>query len=325
MHQENLKLPISDHFELHQITAGVYAAIAVEGGAAYSNAGIIDLGDRTLIFDTFDTPIAAEDLKSAAEHLTGRPVSSIIISHAHDDHWSGNQVFAHHTPIIATHITHAEMSARAEDIRDLQEDPSEFEELVRENEERLETEKDERKRKYIKNSILRYRYALEVLPTFELRLPNQTFDKDLIFHGTQRSAELRTSGKGHTVSDCYLILPAEVIVFMGDLGFFQCQPFMAFCNPEAWQTQLEWFEESDFETFVPGHGPLGTKGDIALQKRYIAILEELVGRIVKEGGSVEEALQISLPEPFDTWLDGGMARFETNVRSAYERLSVERS
>lgn len=162
-----------------------------------------------------------------------------------------------------------------------------------------------------------------MLPTLELRFPNQTFDSQLIFHGSQRSAELRTSGKGHTVSDCYLILPAESIVFMGDLGFFQCQPFMAYCNPAAWQAQLDGFEGSELEIFVPGHGPLGTKADIALQKRYITVLEEMVGRIVKEGGSVEEALQISLPEPFDAWLSRGMARFEANVRSSYEHLSGE--
>ena len=323
MHQKNHNLPTSDHFELHQIAEGVYAAIAIEGGAAYSNAGLIDLGDRTLIFDTFETPIAADDLKSAAEQLTGRPASCIIISHAHDDHWLGNQVFADHTPIISTHETRAEMSERAEDIKDLQENPFELEEEIQEFKVRLESETDERMRASINNSILRYRYALDMLPTLELRLPNQTFDSQLIFHGSQRSAELRTSGEGHTISDCYLILPEEKIVFMGDLGFFQCQPFMAFCNPEAWQAQLEGFEGSHFELFVPGHGPLGTKADLALQKRYITVLEGMVGRIVKEGGSVEDALQISLPEPFDAWLSGGMTRFEANVRSSYERLSGE--
>jgi hypothetical protein len=34
MRQTNHKLPTSDHFELHQIAEGVYAAIGIEGGAA---------------------------------------------------------------------------------------------------------------------------------------------------------------------------------------------------------------------------------------------------------------------------------------------------
>ena len=60
MQDTTSKLPTSAHFELKQLAEGVYAAIAVAGGGARSNAGIIDLGDHTLIFDTFLTPTAAE-------------------------------------------------------------------------------------------------------------------------------------------------------------------------------------------------------------------------------------------------------------------------
>lgn len=317
----NNDLPKSDHFELHQLAEGVFAAIAIKGGAAYSNAGIIDLGDQTLIFDTFETPIAAQDLKMAAEQLTGRPASCVIISHAHNDHWLGNQVFPDHTPIIATHKTRTEMFMFAEDIKEIQENPSLLEEMIREYEERLKTETDERQRASLEKATSRDRYGLEALPTLELRFPNQTFDGKIVFYGTRRKAELLTQGGGHTKSDCYLVLPAERLTFMGDLGFFQCQPFMGYCNPELWKAQLDRMELSDFEIFVPGHGPLGTKADIALQKRYINYLEDWVARIVSEGGSVEEVLEQSLPEPFDDWLIGGMARFETNVRSSYERQS----
>ena len=52
----------SKHFQLQQVAEGVYAAIHIDGGAAIGNAGIVDLGDRTLIYDTFFTPQTAEDL-----------------------------------------------------------------------------------------------------------------------------------------------------------------------------------------------------------------------------------------------------------------------
>jgi len=110
-------------------------------------------------------------------------------------------------------------------------------------------------------------------------------------------------------------------MFMGDLGFFQTQPYMAFCDPEAWMVQHESMRQSNIETFVPGHGPLGTKADIALQGEYITALEEMVAQVIQEGGSVEEALQRPLPAQFDGWLAGEMVRFERNVRSSYERLS----
>lgn len=314
-------LSTSEHFELKQIAEGVYAAIAIAGGGARSNAGIIDLGDHTLIFDTFLTPTAAEDLRAAAEHLTGRLATYVINSHAHSDHWCGNQVFASHAPIIATHQTWEMIPMMMDYMEQLKEDPSELEKEVQEDEERLKTETDARRRKALEASIGRGRHVLASLPTLEFRLPNQTFEGTLVFHGPKRRVELLTEGKGHTDSDAYLVLPEERIMFMGDLGFFQTQPFMGSCDPAAWMAQLESMQQSNVETFVPGHGPLGTKADIALQMEYITALEELVAQVIQEGGSVEKALQWPLPAQFDGWLVGEMARFERNVRSSYERLS----
>jgi glyoxylase-like metal-dependent hydrolase (beta-lactamase superfamily II) len=107
---------------------------------------------------------------------------------------------------------------------------------------------------------------------------------------------------------------------MGDLGFFQCQPFTVYADPQAWVAHLEEMEQSSAETFVPGHGPLGTKADLALQGQYINLLQELVAGAIEEGLSVEETLEKPLPAPFDAWLHGGMARREANVHSTYERL-----
>ncbi|MGZ4123740.1 MAG: MBL fold metallo-hydrolase, partial [Tumebacillaceae bacterium] len=78
-------LPNSEYFTLQQVADGVYAAISKEGTGSWANAGIIDLGDQTLIFDTFATPKAAEDLRKAAELLTGRSTCIVINSHDHID------------------------------------------------------------------------------------------------------------------------------------------------------------------------------------------------------------------------------------------------
>jgi cyclase len=92
----------SVHFRLHRLAEGVFAAIHSEGGWAQSNAGIVDLGDRVLIFDTFIAPEAANDLRSAAAALLSRPISAVINSHYHNDHIWGNQAFPDDVPIIST-------------------------------------------------------------------------------------------------------------------------------------------------------------------------------------------------------------------------------
>ena len=68
-----VQLPASRHFTLHELGEGIYAAIHKPGGWAQSNAGIIDIGDRTLVFDAFLSPRASQDLLAAAQALTGRP------------------------------------------------------------------------------------------------------------------------------------------------------------------------------------------------------------------------------------------------------------
>lgn len=70
-----VKLPVSPHFSLVELNEGVYAALHAPGGWAQSNAGIVDLGDRTLVYDAFLSPLATRDLLAAAQALTGRPAS----------------------------------------------------------------------------------------------------------------------------------------------------------------------------------------------------------------------------------------------------------
>lgn len=314
------KSSASRHFRLEQVADGVYAAVAIKGGAAFSNAGIVDLGDCTLIFDTFETPRAAKDLKAAAEHLTGRPATYVVNSHFHLDHWLGNQVFAAHATIIATHRTHEQMPEMADFMMGYKKDPSELKEMLRKDQERLETETDARRRETLESAISRWQVALESLPILDLEFPNQTFDGKLVFHGTRRRAELITHGSGHTSDDCFLVLPVEKVAFLGDLAFFQRQPFMAHCDPAAWVAQLEKLEQSDVETFVPGHGLVGTKADITLERRYITALEALVSWAIQEDESVEAILQRRLPAPFDAWSDDGTP-LEGNVRLLHQRLS----
>lgn len=321
MNSSTTSLPTSEHFKLTQLADGVYAAVAFEGSAARSNAGIIDLGEQTLIFDTFDSPLAAEDLRAAARHLTGREATCVIISHAHADHWCGNQVFDRRVPIITSHGIREEMPLATGWLRELKEAPSELQDAIQEEKARLKTETDPRWITSLELSIRGMEQRLETLPLLELRLPDQTFSGEIAFYGTHRRATLVEVAPAHTKHDLYLLLREDRIAFIGDLGFFQCQPFMVFCEPDAWMRQIEALEQVEVDVFVPGHGPLGTKADLALQRQYIALLPGLVADAIAEGLSPEQAIQKSPPAPFEAWLHGGMLRWEGNIRSFYDRLS----
>jgi cyclase len=87
-------------FHLEQVAEGAWAAVAASQFAV-GNAGIVDLGGETLVFDTFFTPAAARGLLEEARRLGLPPVSVVVNSHWHGDHVRGNQIFEG-VPIVAT-------------------------------------------------------------------------------------------------------------------------------------------------------------------------------------------------------------------------------
>ncbi len=46
----------TEAFSINKMAEGVYAAIAIPGNGAWSNAGFVDLGTELLVFDAFNTP-----------------------------------------------------------------------------------------------------------------------------------------------------------------------------------------------------------------------------------------------------------------------------
>jgi glyoxylase-like metal-dependent hydrolase (beta-lactamase superfamily II) len=316
-----MNLPESKHFELKSLAPGIFAALGAPAGAAFSNAGIIDLGGQTLVFDTFMTPTAAQDLRAAAEQLTGQPVSCVINSHMHSDHWCGNQVFDLRTPILATHKTREMMPASVADLKETKANPSKLVEDISKDQQRLASVTDARLRMGLEIAVARQSYVLASLPTLEFRLPDQTFDGEIVFHGSRRTAVLHALGKGHTASDAALALPEDGILFMGDLGFFKTQPYMAGCDPHAWAALLNSLEAMRLPVFVPGHGPVGDQSDVTLLKGYITALQELVLQAVGECKTLEETLQLQLPEPFAACQAKDVQRFDGNVRALYQRLT----
>ena len=203
------------------------------------------------------------------------------------------------------------------------ESPGEWQEWLKNAEEQLQTEEDERVRVGLENSITLTRYVIAEMAEFQPRYADQTFEGAVAFEGGKRNAELRSLGRGHSEDDAVLLLPEDGIAFIGDIGFFDIQPYMGFCDLDLYRKQLHFFQESDFGVLVPGHGPVGGKDEIALQLEYFDVMEDLVRKVAQSGGSFEDAMRITLPEPFDKWLIGGMARFEVNVRYLFARFGGE--
>jgi len=281
----------SKHFKLEQIGKGIYAAIAKEGGGAVANAGFVDLGDKIIVFDTFNTQQASKDLKLIAEKITNRPVSWVVNSHWHGDHIRGNQTFKD-TIIISSEITYSK-------IRDVH--PSRFSKQKNDIQglidyiQSLKEQQHQTNDPTIQYQINSLNELKESLPTLELVLPNQTFNNEITIQGTKRSAKLFTLGGGHSYCDAMLYIPDEKVILMGDLLFVNCHPtFFEESDSMKWSNILKKVERLDIDVAVPGHGPTGTKEDISKIINYISELTSIAEKSNKNE-------DIKIPEIYKDW------------------------
>jgi glyoxylase-like metal-dependent hydrolase (beta-lactamase superfamily II) len=305
----------SKHFTLERLSEGVFAAIHREGGWAIANAGIIDLGDTTVIFDTFLTPDAAIDLQAVAEAVTGRKVDKVINSHYHNDHIWGNLVFRPHSDIISSIETRhlIRTSGRKQFDWYRENSSSRLIELQKE----FDAAQDEQERRDIRAWITYYEGLVESMPSLEVCLPNLVFSERLEIHGTARSVELISFGNAHSGTDTILQVPSEKIIFMSDLLSVGYHPYLADGDSENLSSILISIMDFDGEIFVPGHGPVGTLRDLHLMKDYIDACYREVEELVKECADSEAFPTIKIPRRFRDWRLPSF--FQANVRALHQR------
>nr|WP_304214364.1 MBL fold metallo-hydrolase [Fredinandcohnia onubensis] len=295
----------SRHFNLEKVSEGIYAAIAKDGGGAIGNAGFIDLGDKTIVFDTFNTQQAAEDLRNIAESITNTPVSWVINSHFHGDHIRGNQVFKD-CNIVSSQTTLQQMKENhperiAEQKADIAGLKKYIESLTKQNEGSNDIQK--------KNEINFLREIEISLPNLELVLPQFTFTNDFTIIGTKRTARVITLGGGHTPCDAFLYLPEDEIIFMGDLLFVRMYPsFFSYSNPTQWVNILHEVKNLPIQKAIPGHGPVGTNEDIDRLINYINEMKILS----KQNMNTEE---VSIPEEYKEWATVNVDARELFIRN----------
>lgn len=309
-------LPESRHFRLERLAEGVYAAIHRAGGWAICNAGIVDLGDRTLVFDTTYTPQAGADLRAAAEVLFGRPVGLVINSHWHSDHIWGNQAFDTSTPLVSTAETRQQIVATRGDA-DLEETLSGAEARLATWRARYDAAADGEERCELALWVDQWEATVALKDGLHVRIPDLAFTERIAFHGSARAAQLIDYAGGHTTSDVVLWLPEARIAFMGDLLFVGCHPYLGDGDPDALRRALDAVLALGPGIVVPGHGPVGTAESIAAMRGYIVTLEGLVEQMIAAGEPEEAVGAVAVPPPYDTWQLRMF--FAANLRAFYGR------
>jgi len=288
----------NEHFRLERLAEGVYAAIKTLEGGAMGNAGIVDLGGETVVFDAFLTRAAATELRTAAETLTGRPPRYLIDSHAHGDHVGGNCVFLPEAAIVASTATADRLSAQSDEAIE----PAELIEYIEKLERALAEETDERVRFNVEGNLYPRRWLLQELP-LDLALPSLALDGRLTIRGSQRTVQLVVVDRAHTDGDVVLLCPDDRIAFLGDLGFFQDSP--PYIAPEgdaaSWAERLSDYERLDIEHFVPGHGNVGGAEELVTQRGFLDTVVGVAQDVATRGGTVDDVIERLQETEYARW------------------------
>jgi len=293
------------YFEIKELADGVFAVVGEREGLCHSNAAIVDLGDQTLVLDTLTLPSYGDDLATACRELTGRDPSWIAFTHYHADHMLGNQCFPSSTPLLATQEMLPPTEEWMAQYQEAIDDPDGFKQEVADFAAACKAEEDPLKRAAMAVNLARYQALYDEIGLLRLVPPNTIFQGRMTLVGSKRTVELIEVANAHTVSDVYLLLPKEGILFMGDLGFFDAIPFLGFANPFRWIETLRGFESSDVETFAPGHGAVGGVDKVKLERECIEAIVAAIREVLAAGEEITGVLGGRLPEPFRTWEEQG--------------------
>lgn len=311
----------SEHFSLEEVAPGAWMALAGKSGACGSNAGIVDLGDRTLVFDTFMTPAAARDLRGTAEALTGRAVSTVVNSHHHGDHIQGNQAFPG-IDIVGTARTIELIAEKS--LRDLDAYADQLRDWILALDAKLlEAKKQEDAKASADLALSRAmaRAVLASLPDLTITLPTVAHNGEMVIEGSERTAHIISYGGGHTDSDTFLYLPDCGVVYAGDLLWVETHPWAGDGNPDEWVNIIYRLKALDPETVVPGHGTVTTFEYARIFARYLTFVCDIVNQAEASSTAIVKLAETPIPPQYADWSSAD--EFRMSLEALGKRVGLQ--
>jgi glyoxylase-like metal-dependent hydrolase (beta-lactamase superfamily II) len=285
---------------LHEVGDGLYAYLQPDGSWGWSNAGLIVDGERTLLVDTlYDLALTEQMLQAMRRAVpAAASIDTLVNTHANGDHCYGNQL-VDGARIVASERTAVEMAELP---------PAAMAAMIERAPEMGE----------LGAFFLRCFGAFE-FKGIELALPEQTFSGELSLHVGERELRLLEVGPAHTRGDTLVHVPAQRVLFSGDILFSGAHP-VAWEGPVSnWIAACDRILAMDVEVIVPGHGPLAGPEEVRELKAYFEYLYEQARERHAEGMTVLEAARSISLERWADWGEG--ERLAVNIANIYRECS----
>ena len=217
-----------------------------------------------LVDDMFDRNHA--DILAQVKSVTDKPLQYVINTHQHDDHAGGDFKMLP----IAEVIAHKNARANLVDI----------------------------KQPYYEDT-----------PGTPIGLPRVTFSDELSVHLGGKEVRAKYFGRGHTNGDVIVYFPDLKVIHTGDLflgrqagrgGAAQTRPpgvniYVDYAQGGSfldWTKTLDGALQLDFDTVIPGHGPVSTKADVVKFRADLETMRTRLAGMVKEGKTKDDVLSV---------------------------------
>ena len=286
---------------LHDLGHGCFAYLQPDGSWGWSNAGLVTDGEQTLLVDTlFDLPLTAQMLKTMGDAVpTARKIGKLVNTHANGDHVFGNQL-VEGAEIIACRACAEEFAETPPSMlvaleagwKNLGDGGAFFHEVM--------------------GSRFDWNGIVSTPPT---TLFDQTMEVEI---GNKRLV-LTHLGSAHTRGDVLVHVPADRVLYTGDLLFVGGHPVIWAGPVENWIKACDYILGLDVEVIVPGHGPIADKAAVRELRSYFEYINAQARTHFDSGVPYEEAARKISLDRFAGWLDP--ERIIINVASLYRQFS----
>ncbi|HEX3409719.1 MAG TPA: MBL fold metallo-hydrolase, partial [Candidatus Binataceae bacterium] len=287
---------------LHDLGNGCYGYLQPDGSWGWSNAGLVVDGDQSLLVDTlFDlklTRAMLETMRRAEPEATAR-IGALVNTHSNGDHVFGNELVGG-AEIISSKACAEEMihDGGAKRLADFKNNAASMGEA---------------------GSFFAEIFAPFDFDNIKVAMPTRTFEGTLDYLVGDKNVRLIQVGPAHTRGDVLAYVPADRVIFTGDILFVNGHPIIWAGPIGNWIKACQLMIDLDVDTVVPGHGPITDKAGVAAVKGYLEYIEGEARRRFDAGMPMMKAAQdISLTD-YSSW--GDAERIVVNVATLYGEFS----
>jgi len=271
--------------QIKKFKDGIYVYVGKE---LNSNCGIVLTQEGVILIDSGHNPTDSRAILAAVKKLTSLPIRFLIDTEPHPDHTTGHFVFSPPAVVIAHEGATESMKNRE------RESPDRIQKLVAVSPE-------------MRAALEGYRF---VAPQIEYR------QKTTLNMG-ERTFELMYLKGVHSEADTAIWLPKERVLFSASAAVVNqyniLRPIVTIPDILA---ALKMMKGLNPEFVIPGHGTPGTVKIFEDTERYYDLLIDRVGKMEREGKSLDEIKkELRMPE-YDSW--ASKDRIPSNIEAAYK-------